>query len=350
MNNKRGSVLVVSFLVILVLATLGGIMLSRSISERTLTQRYAESTQAFWMAEGGVSRALKELGDDFIASGSNAWQAAFTSGRYSVDVESVDTETRKVISHGYVPAQGAARIERIIEVLARKNIPADFYDYAIYSAGEADLNGNAFSVGNNEPPPDNKAILYGATIDTSHPENISGITTYDASASPLALLDFQQLRSLSAAQGNVYDAARLNNIKKGQDSFPPSFWYSSGVPNIVYVEGDLVLNGNIGTIGGFFVVAGDVLTNPDAEYDATINGNGMVEGAIYTRGEFEVNGGGGNLNINGGVWAGQEAELNGNAAVTFNREYMSAIEALGINAGVQVSSWKDSQNPYTLSP
>lgn len=348
--NNRGSVLVIAFLVILVLSTLGGVMLSRSISERALTQRYAESTRAFWMAESGVSRAIKELGDDFSASGSNVWQATLTDGRYSVDVEQVDSSTRKIISHGYFPAEGTARIERIVEVLARRNIPADFYDYAIYSSGVADLNGNAFSVSNSEPPPDNKAILYAEAIDTSHPENITGITTQDASASPLALLDFEQLRNLSAAQGNVYDAARLDDIKKGQDSFPPSFWYSPGVPNIVYVEGDLVLNGNIGTIGGFLVVVGDVLTNPAAEYDATINGNGMIEGVIYTRGEFRINGGGGNLNINGGVWAGQEAELNGNASITFNREYMSAIEALGINAGVQVYRWKDTQNPYTLSP
>ncbi len=338
--NKRGSVLVIAFLVILVLTALGGVMLSRSVSERALTQRYAESTQAFWLAEAGVSRGLKELGANFNASGSNVWQATLALGRYSVDVEQIDSQTRKITSHGFVPAV-SSRIERVIEATVAKKIPNDFYENAIYSAGLVDFNGNAYTV-------DGK-VRYAEEIEYSS-NHVNGTITEDPSINPLAMLDFQQLRSMSAAQGNVYDAARLDNVKKNKEVFPGSFWYSEGAPNIIYVDGDLTLNGNIGTIGGFYVVAGDVLTDPDATQDATLNGNGMVSGVIYTRGEFKINGGAGRLNVNGGVWAGEEAELNGNADVTYNKTYMDAIRALNINVQAQVTTWKDTQNPYQLTP
>lgn len=341
MNNKRGSVLVIAFLVILVLAALGGIMLSRSISERTLTQRYTESTQAFWLAEAGVSRSLKELGANFNAEGNNTWSATLALGRYSVDVQQVNSTTRKVTSHGFVPAV-SSRVERIIEASVTKKIPADFYENAIYSGGDVDFNGNAYTV--------TGKVRYANVIEYSS-NNVNGTITEDPDINPLAMLDFQQLYNISLGQGNVYNATRLNQVKKNKETYPSSFWYNStnSVPNVIYIEGDLTLNGNIGTIGGFFVVVGDVLTDPNATKDATLNGNGMVAGAIYTRGEFKINGGAGRLNVDGGVWAGGKAELNGNADVSYNRTYMDALRALNINVQAQVTTWKDTQNPYALS-
>jgi hypothetical protein len=96
----------------------------------------------------------------------------------------------------------------------------------------------------------------------------------------------------------------------------------------------------VGTLGGFFVVVGDVITNPSGTYDATINGNGTIDGCIYTLGVFSVNGGGNRLNVNGGVWSGIEAELNGNATVTYNSDYMAAIKAHTLPQ-VQIISWRE---------
>lgn len=349
--NRRGVALIASYMVIIAVLTILGIgLITRSVSEGNIARRYANSVKAFWASEAGIARALSELRANFGASGNGLWSGNLVQGCYEVDVENETINGqmyKKVTVRGFAPATSSE--PRIIEAMMSKYIPPEFYDNAVYSAGDIDLNGNSYSIDGN--------VLYADTIENT--DNITGTITYDPQASPLARLDFQQLYTISEGQDNIYDEARLDDVKKGEDSFPDSFWYSeptdpndptTGTPNVVYVESDLELNGNIGTIGGFFVVAGDVITNPDDTSDATINGNGEIDGVVYTLGEFRINGGGGGLNVNGGVWAGEEARLNGNAHIAYSEDYMSALEALDINAEVQIASWRDTQNPYKISP
>jgi hypothetical protein len=340
--NSRGVALIVSFMVITVLTILSAALISRSVSESNIVRRYAESTQAFWLAEAGVNRALKELRDGYSCNTSQTdlWHTALGQGGYYVNIEPEGSNC-KVTAYGSIPLTGTVQAERIIEVEISNVIPPNFYDNAIYSAGDAEFKGNAYSITGN--------VRYADEIRYSQ-NNVNGTITQDASINPLANLNYQKLLSISQSQGNVYDEDRLEDVQEDEDSFPSSFWYSEGVPNVVYVTTDLALNGNIGTIGGFFVVVGDVITDPDDTQEARINGNGEVEGVIYTRDEFEIKGGGGGLNVYGGVFAGDEAELDGNARVAYNSDYMSAISALNINEQIQIVAWKEVQNPYSLSP
>ena len=338
--DRKGAVLIYIFLVIVVLTILGVAIFNKSVSERSLAQQYVESTQAFWLAEAGVNQALSALRNDYDTASVSATELG--AGEFSAQISASGSD-RTVVSTGEVPSGGTARSSRDIQVEISKDIPANFYDNAIYSAGEVDLNGNSYTVNGN--------VIYGDDLDYSQ-NHITGTVTEDSSITPLARFDFQELRDRSSAQGNVYveDGPKLVNQATGLEGFPASFWYdeATNTPNIIYIEGDLSLNGNIGTIGGFFVVVGDVLTNPDAAEEASVNGVGTIEGVIYTRGDFDVNGGAGNLNVNGGVWSGEEAELNGNSNVTYNQAYMEAIEALDLVGTPQITSWDDTQNPYGL--
>lgn len=338
-KNKGAVILLFSYLVIAVLLIIAAVFMMRSISEKNITTRYKESTEALNLAEAGIDRAINQLRQDYNWTGTGPQDLG--RGQFSISVTDID-EKRQILSSGFIPSQNNFRARRQIEVVVKQSIPLNFYDNAIYTADELDLNGNAYQV--------NGDVIYGDDEEATNTDNITGTVTQDTSIYPLARLNFQQLYNLSEGQGNVYDAERLDDVKKGNDSFPGSFWYSpptdpadptTGIPNVVYVEGDLTLKGNIGPMGGFFVVVGDVLTNPTGTYDATINGNGQIDGGIYTLGEFEVNGGGGGLNVLGGIWAGSEAELNGNATVTYNKDYMDAIRALNINPDVQIISWRE---------
>ena len=348
--NKRGVILLILFMVISVLLTLGAGFVVRVVSENNAALRYVDSINAFWLAEAGIAQALAGLRADYSLSGSEVWTGTLSQGNYSVDVE-IMGERRRVVSRGFAPLSGPVRAIRIIEAVIGGGIPEDFYDKTVYSAGDIQINGTSFSIEGD--------VVYSGDLDVQQPENISGDVEYDAEIDPLALFDFDEARAISITQGNLYNQARLDAVKNGEDSFPSSFWFTeptdpedptTGVPNLVYIESDLQLNGNIGSVGGLFLVVGDVVTNPGAQEDLTINGNGQIEGVIYTRGTFRINGGGGGLNVNGGVWAGQETRINGNAHLAFNQDYMLAIESLDIGSQVQIVSWRDTQNPFQISP
>ncbi|MFH1519446.1 MAG: hypothetical protein ABIE75_02620 [Candidatus Omnitrophota bacterium] len=345
-KERKAAILITAIIITLFLGILGIAFTSRSIQERNLATKHIESVSAFWLAEAGVSRAIDELRNDYSQCGVNIWSGSlsYLDGGYLVDAICLGQD-RSVISRGFIPSAGNPRAQRIIEVSIRKEIPPNFYDNAIYSAGDIGLNGSKYSIDGD--------VRYAGSCD--NPVNITGNVVQDLFIAPLARLDFPQLLTVSQGQGNFYDQARLD----AGESFPDSFWYSAptdpsdpttGVPNVVYITEDLELNGDIGTIGGFFVVAGDVITSADDIQGATINGNGQIEGMIYTRGTLRINGGGGNLNINGGIWAGEEARLNGNAHITYNQDYLSAMQALGIDADAQIVSWMEQPNYYPITP
>lgn len=339
--NKRGIALIVTLMVVVVLTILSSAAISRSISERFITQRYVESTQAFWLAEAGIDCALKELIGNFEISEADLCaqcSADLGRGQYSIIKLERQVITCKVTAQGAVPLARTTPTKRIIEAI----IGDIFYTNAVYSAEDIDFNGNSYSVTGN--------VCYADKIDHDHEhdykhdyehEKVSGSIIRDPSISPLEQLNFQQLSNISKSQGNFYNKERIKKVQDGKDSFPGSFWYSLGIPNIIYVEGDLEFsdNVNIGTIGGFFVVMGDV----------KLNGNGEIQGAIYTQGKVDINGGGGNLNVNGGVWAGEEVELSGNTHIAYNLDYMSAIKGLlDKEVKIKIISWRDTQNPYLL--
>jgi hypothetical protein len=285
--------------------------------------------------------------------------------------------TRKIVTAtGYIPSKASPRVRRQIEAVVKKETPPDFFKHAIYSAGDINLIGNKYKV---EGDPNGYSdILYADSLNwdvskdgvESNPIDVDADEQQDASIKPLARLEFEILRNLAMAQGNYYDADRIKDVETSKDSYPSCgscsdcpglpegadccFWHScptdpldpsTGVPKVVYVEGDLVLNGNIGEIGGFFVVVGNVLTDPEDTGDSTINGNGDVRGCIYSTGKFNINGGGGDLNVDGGVWAGSEAEMKGSSNLFYNATFMDAIKAMiereGVGPAVQIVSWRE---------
>jgi len=326
--DKKGVVLIMCFMAIAILTILGTAILSASISENAFAKRYSEFTQAFWLAEAGINQALNGLRGSYALS--SVVSTALGAGGYSATIVGNPDGSRTVTAQGFIPFTAPFRVQRVIQATMNKlsMVPANFYDDALYSAGNIDISGNAYDITGN--------VIYGGTI-TSNTGNINGTITHDPTISPLALLSFDQLRTISQSQSNYHDDHHLNG------PFPASFWYdeSTGVPNVVFLEGNLDLSGK-SVVGGFFVVGGEVT------YDAVISGNVNVNGCIYTRGNFTINGGGNALNIDGGVWAGLGTTLNGNAKVSYNNTHMQAIKNLGIDTNAQVMFWQDMQNPYTL--
>lgn len=338
MRGRRGSVMAFCYLITALLMAYGSLLLARSLTDQRVAHRQRDQLHAFQVAEAGVDEAFHQLRNDFNATVIPTVSLG-TNQSYQVTIIQ-DGDIRTIRSTGTNSEESIS--SKQVEVKVQRSIPANFYDNAIYGSSAITLSGNAYAVTGN--------LLTGSSELLKNFKNVNGKIIYDASAKPLPKLSFAQLQSLAVSQGNVYDEARLNGIKKGTDHFPASFCYSpptdpndlsTCTPNINYLKSDLVLNGNVGTIGGFFVVVGNVLTDPSTTEDATINGNGKVDGMIYTTGQFTVNGGGGGLNVVGGVWAGKEAKVNGNVTIEYDAAYMQAVKNLGVSGDLRVLYWND---------
>ena len=336
-ESERGLILVTLYMLLPLLLILVGTLAAYVLAESRAAQRSQASLQALYLAEAGIDRALVQLRSNYSWTTGYSGLALGSTGTYSVSVQSLAGSRRRLTGQG-TSALLPTPVVRSVEAILQQYIPPNFYDNAIWASQDLLFNGNSYQVTGN--------VRHGDTTPSST-SHVTGTVTYDPATDPLPRLNYQQLHDIAQSQGNVYDAARIGN---GHNVFPTSFWYTpptnpadptTGVPNVNYITTDLVLNGNIGTIGGLFVVVGNVLTDPTAEEDTTINGNGQIQGAIYTTGNFRINGGGNRLNVTGGVWAGDQARLNGNANVTYSSTYMDSIKALNINADVQVVSWQD---------
>ena len=332
-KNRKGIVLLIALAFMALFMTATILHIATTTSDFNIIKRSTYSFRAFYLAESGIYKALYELRNNYAWAGEGPipinW-AGSSKGEYETSVSIIEADnSRNVISTGYYPAKTGKYVSRSIEVNISPPTPDSFYSNAMFAGENVDLNGNYTVNGN---------IMYGTNID---PEGLG--QQFDGD---FPMLNFEQIRALSVSQvkangqNNLYTQADIDSNKP----FPTSFWFdeTNGIPNIVYIETNLVLQGNIGTLCGFFVVAGDVLTDPaNAEADTTINGNGTIDGCVYTLGDFRINGGGNGLGITGGVWGRDEIRLNGNATVSYSATYMNAISNMNIGFVAQITSWKE---------
>ena len=113
-KNKKGTVLIASYLVITVLAILGSAFVSRSISEVRVAQRQKNSMDAFYLAEAGIDKALVYLRSLPNPPGGTGpfdplgGSQGLGSGGYTITIDpddnnpSTSLKRYKIISSGFV--------------------------------------------------------------------------------------------------------------------------------------------------------------------------------------------------------------------------------------------------------
>ena len=348
-KNRKGIILVLALAFFALFAAITILSVNTVVANLKLMKHLSYSVKAFYMAEAGAHKALYEMRryeplaspvyDGWLSwssEGSYIDWGIMHKGYYEVGVTATDgvTGNKTVVSTGYFPQKTGYLAKRAIEAVLTppSTVPSSFFDAAITAGDNVDIKGNSYTIDGD--------IIYGDTI---HP---AGLGTQVENN--FYLLDFEQLKAIAESQikpnneDNHYDQADIDNGK----AFPASFWFDEdeGIPNVVYIETNLVLNGNIGTIGGFFVVAGNVITNPDpnaVDADTTINGNGQIDGCIYTIGDFRINGGGNGLNVLGSVWGRDDVRLNGGVLIDYNQVYTDAINNMNLRIKPKLISWRE---------
>jgi len=319
--NKRGVALIIAFMVVVVLTILGTAAISRSVSERSLTQRYAESTKAFWLAEAGVAKALLQLKGSFDNLNSIA-AATLGAGQYSVDnigIAPQDSSLRIITAHGFVPSQGAARAERKISVLVQNSGGSNpsnpgLVEYAIDTTGTLNITGNAKTV----PVGSSHS---GSSLDF---EEVFGMNQDAVKALAVA----------AAAEGKGYV---YTNPDTNQQPVNGITWIELTGSNKFNISGQwsgsglLIVNGN----------------NQSVALQITGGANEIMSftGMIWVIGKVKI---GGNAEITGAIFAesaqGIESDVTGKSTISFSIPAVDGAFGLlggGTAVGLEVLSWRE---------
>lgn len=176
--NKKGSILILAMLVIVVLIVFGAVLVSRGTSERVLVQQHNEYAQALWLADAGVHRAMAALKNDDWTGGwtnnppvggaSNFGPQILGSGTYEIEATNLTTDNPTLTSTGAV-----GNLDRIIDVTLQRIFLQPFQG-AAYAVGDLNVSGSVII---NSFPSGTEGDI-GANGDI----NISGNATVDGDA------------------------------------------------------------------------------------------------------------------------------------------------------------------------
>jgi hypothetical protein len=356
-SNERGVTMMVVVLIFMV-ASLGLASMSSVGTYQLRNERRSfERLQALYLAEAAVAEAKAEL------KGANFASALFTGdgdtlamadGEFYYNISAVEEELedpdceeenctviqrRTVEGYGVVPDFENSDTARAVRVVVEKEITAipDVFDKTIYAVDDINKTGNSGSIdGDVFAGDDNlgKTAPFEGAIETMNDE---AWANFD--------MPLEELKQIAEEQGNYYaDAPDVSTL-------PNSFWFeepaegSPGVPNVIFIEGDVSYSGN-DDFGGFLVVAGDYLNNPDAPDpagDVTLGGNIDLDGVIFSVGNATVHGGGNpaDWDVNGAIYAWGDVLLNGSIHIDYNAEYAAAIGNLASGVSYSTVSWNE---------
>ncbi len=297
-------------------------MLSNSVQEY-------QARQAKNYAKSGVEFAIRYLSDDTTWTGTTKQleggkvviTADTTSSKFYKGPSMNLTGARLITSTGVV-GNDSVTIRTVVQLpSSNTNNTPGFMNYALASGEGIDLDGNVKITDDNNNQW-NANVHSNGDFEMEGNSSIDGFVTYVSEAegnlskikpnqnpnnlpsyskvSPITIPTFDpdQYKS-KATQIYLEDKSFSGNISLG----------TKENPQIIYVGGDLTLNGNISGYG-VFIVKGDIKINGNVNIDAQ-DPNGSNLG-LYTAKDLKVSG---NINVKAQIFTGGKAELKGNSKI-----------------------------------
>lgn len=371
-QGKKGIALVIAAAVLIALAALAVVMLSRSVSESGFGRRHSMMTQAFWLGEAGVDAARSQLSSDWYDR--VAQVGSLSTGSYSFNIYDVDkggnpliNNQLRVVSTGTTGGGVSRSIEAIVE-----DVPYDNFQYAVLGAGLVELrpgstvHGDIYVDGDVE-------VQAGANVvkvDDSDPLNPIP-NAYDADVSYTGLNKGIAPGSVEGSVTQTTDIIAPPTFDWGEIQADADFDLPSGTAlngaiadGVYYIAGDVTLN-NVKLGQGAIIAEGMVessgnftLDSPEAGYPALasqtniieITGSADIKGLVYCSGSGIELKTGATMTVEGSVIstdASVEIKTDlGDLQVYHKEEYLLRLP----DSILVVASWEDLEHPYQLIP
>lgn len=298
--NKRGVVIIFSFLAAILLVGLLSAVFVQATTESRLARRQASSINAFWLAEAGIARAKSGLGTPSNVSGTIANPSDPSGNTYAYNVVSNQigsTGYYTVVSTGTVTSPGSVVSRTVSSTI--KVVPPDpsRFQYCVETTG-AQLSYRAKNVANAPDP--------GRPVNTDSSQNFTNLFGIDMAA--------MEANATPIAPSGTIIASGISWVNAAGDPPEVAVQHLSG-------SGILVINGNLRLTG-------------------TGSGQDPFNGILYVIGSLYMSG---NNTINGTVFVESTAEiadeLTGSSLVSYNSSNIaSSLGSLGVRS---IVSWKE---------
>ena len=409
MKNKKAIALLLALSLLVILIGLSAALLTRSISEGGSSRSSTRRSQAFWLAEAGLQRALWELNHgDGNWSG---WAAlpislSFTLtgvGEYSVVITNADGNSPTITSTGFIPSASATdHVERSITLTVNKNTKNPFsyagfgkssvvaagnslfdsYDSSLGAYGGTNIGTNA-NIGTNGSSAgaidinDNTVVNGGASTGPGGTVTIDPTATINGTVSDNCSEILPRIRipadASTAPSGGDYTVSSPQSLSAGTYQFSSISVSGKGVltttgPVTLYVTGDLSVAGTGSIVvndqttiyvDGKIYLAGNGITNTTQTpsnllmFSTSTNtldgvyiaGNAAFYGAVYAPNASVEIAGNGQAF---GAFVADALYVPGNGQIHYDEALtVISVESLATYSSAQ---WQDQNNPYPVAP
>jgi len=288
--NRRASALILGLLVILVLSILSSSFLYKQINHSFVTNRYADSTRALWLAESGLRVVDNDaLCDSCTSAPVNVGQGYFVRNITKIGEKSeiINATASNTTTYYEVNATGTVSgVSRTINGVVNAkvstlSVPAGNFPFGVQSSVDIKFQGASKVFGENttSSDPDQDPEYYKENSSFSFPD-LFGYTTSE-------IKGMSTLYNNTWPSGNVTDTntpPRPIWVKAPSSSFNGNV-YGSG---ILIVEGDLKITGKIDFDGIIYVIGklfmagtplinGTILAESSASVDTTVTGTADIQ-------------------------------------------------------------------------
>lgn len=286
-NHEKGMALASVLVFALILTGTGMGFLYMAGGERISAKKDVSSRQAFYLAEAGIERAIKELNANpdwspYVGEGVEGvyGDEDFGQGAYSVDLMNYDSGNNsiEVEATGYIPDMTAPKAEKKIwaKLKATPGLPPAF-DYALYSGnsisahGIQDIYGNIYAVQNITFP--GITHIHGSVITTGSVtlQDISDVHGDVKAIGDVRFEDIADVYGNVETKGNVWSQADITGSVKALQTV---YFY-----NQTQTDGDVAAGGNI-----------DVMCMADTGSNVSSTANITLDDFVEVMGDATANG------------------------------------------------------------
>ena len=150
--KEKGTVLIVSFLVLIVLLTLGGYFLTFAITESRISRSQVTATQTYFLAEAGANEAIWKLKNDAewknnfeTPPGCSTWSASFLkndtllpNSSYRVQIQNSDCARGQIVATSTINIANGKTAQRVVKTKVFKAIGSLTSDSPFFSGGTSE--------------------------------------------------------------------------------------------------------------------------------------------------------------------------------------------------------------------